>query len=99
VWFGFNNLASPKIFSRQRGALPVLFAATFHIGIYRLRVSDRGGRIDNLDHLVLPIFLGGGVRRLIIGAGLAGVYTFHFAAAGLRAPDGRNRALLSCSQS
>ncbi len=43
-------------------------------------------------------FLGGGVRTLIIGAGLAGVYTFHFAAAGLRAPDGRDRAL-HCARS
>ena len=40
-------------------------------------------------------FLGGGARTLMIGAGLAGVYTFlhHFAAAGLRAADGCDRTL------
>ncbi|MEY2601921.1 MAG: inner membrane protein, partial [Verrucomicrobiota bacterium] len=41
-------------------------------------------------------FLGGGVRTLMIGAGLAGVYTFlyiTFTATGLRASDGRNRTL------
>ena len=41
-------------------------------------------------------FLGGGVRRFMIGAGLAGVYLFlyiNFAAAGLRAAHGRDRAL------
>ena len=41
-------------------------------------------------------FLGGGARTLMIGAALAGVYTFlyiHFAPAGLRTADGRDRTL------
>ena len=41
-------------------------------------------------------FLGSGVRILVIGAGLAGVYTFLYITAaptGLRAPDGRHCAL------
>src|SRR5260370_38004321 len=44
-------------------------------------------------------FLGGGVRTLMIGAGLAGIYTYHLAATGLRLADGRNCALhRACSR-
>jgi len=78
--------------------LLVLFAASVDFGIcwIRLGIFDRHGRIDNVDHVVLPLFprqrrahindrrrTG---RRLYISL-------YNFAAARLRAAYGRNRAL------
>jgi len=42
----------------RRRALSVLSAASFNLRIYRIRLwlSDRGHCIDNINHLVLPIF-------------------------------------------
>lgn len=61
-----------------RGALLILSAVLVDFGIYRIQlgVSDRRGYIDNVDYVVLPVFPRGGVRTLMIGAGLAGVYPF-----------------------
>ena len=39
-------------------------------------VPDRGGWLDSLITWYCNFFLGGGVRTFMIGAGLAGIYTF-----------------------
>src|SRR5439155_1771496 len=89
---------SVPIFDGWRGALPVLSAAVVDFGIYRiwLGISDRGGCIDVVDYVVLPLFPRGRCahaddrrrarRRLYVSL-------YHFAAAGLCLAHGRNRSL------
>jgi hypothetical protein len=50
--------SSVPISDGRRDALYLLSAAALDLRVYRIRlcVSDRGGGIDNIDHVVLPIF-------------------------------------------
>ena len=78
--------------------LLVLSAAIVDLGIYRVQfgISDRGGCIDVVDYVVLPIFpwrrrAHANDRRR---AGRRLHVSLHYvAAAGLRPAHGRNRAL------
>jgi hypothetical protein len=82
----------------RRGALLVLPAVIVDFGIYwiQLGLPDRGGRIDRVDYVVLPIFPG---RRCAHAndwrrpRGRLHISLHHIAPAGLRAAHGCNRAL------
>src|SRR5207245_2774907 len=88
--------SSVPISDGRRRSLPVLSAAAVYFRIYRvwLRVSDRGGCIDHLDHVVLPIFPRRRSpniddRRRV--GGRLHVSLHHFAATRLRVAPGRDR--------
>src|SRR4029453_15754353 len=102
TFFLFEVTARQKIHPFQYlmvGAALCLFSAAFvDFGIFwiRLGVFDRHGRIDNVDHVVLPLFPR--QRRAHINdrrraGGRLHISLYNFAAAGLRAAHGRNRAL------
>ncbi len=90
--------SSISVFDGRRGALSVLSAAVVDFGIYRiwLGLFDRGSCIDNVDHVVLPLF--SRRRRAHTndwrrpGWSLH-VSLYHLAATGLRTAHGRNRPL------
>src|SRR5262245_60758296 len=50
--------SSVSISDGRRGALSILPAAVVDFGIYRIQLGlpDRGGSIDAVDHMVLPLF-------------------------------------------
>src|SRR5437763_2572678 len=95
---GATKDSSVSISDGGRRALLVLSAASVDFGIcwIRLGIFDRHSRIDNVDHVVLPLFPR--QRRAHIDdrrrtGGRLHISLYHFAAAGLRAAHGRNRAL------
>jgi len=95
---GATKDSSVSISDGGRRALLVLSAASVDFGICRIRLGifGRHGRIDNVDHVVLPLFPR--QRRAHINdrrrtGGRLHISLYHFAAAGLRAAHGRNRAL------
>ena len=70
--------SSVSISDGRGGALHFLSALTLGIGVRRLQLvlPDRSRRIDGINHVVLSIFPRRGHTTLMVGAGLAGVYTF-----------------------
>jgi len=56
----------------------VVSPASLDLAVYRLWLGLSYCRCSlyYLDYVVLPVFLGGGVRTLMVAAGLAGIYTF-----------------------
>src|SRR6266849_9983691 len=90
--------SSISISDGRRGPLLVLSVALVDFGIYRIQlgVSDRGGCIDTVDHVVLPIFPWWRRAHVNDRRGTDGrlhISLHHFAPAGLCATDGRNCAL------
>src|SRR5713101_4345075 len=90
--------SSISISDGRRGPLLVLSVALVDFGIYRIQlgVSDRGGCIDTVDHVVLPVFPRQWRANIDDRRGLGGglhISLHYSAAAGLCAAYGRDRAL------